>query len=127
VPPDVLDSHYLVQVALLDPAACGEVERQFILPQFDVALSAAVATVDDWHDVPGLAVRPPDVRRYLVRAKPDALRAFAEANGLADLPARDLRPGVLAPPPWFWPRVHATPRLACAKRKGEIRIVSLCF
>src|ERR1017187_309719 len=30
----VLDSHYLIQVALLDPTVHAEVERQFILPSF---------------------------------------------------------------------------------------------
>ena len=59
---------------------------QFILPHFDVALShAAVATIDDYRDMPGLEVRPPDVQRYFVRVKPDVLQAFAAETGLAGL------------------------------------------
>ena len=87
---EILDSHYLVQIALLDPSAHADVERERIEPVFDVALSQRVPTVGDYRDVPGLEVRPPDVHRYLVRVKPDALQAFAEKNGLSDLPARDI-------------------------------------
>ena len=87
---EILDSHYLVQIALLDPSTHGDVERECIAPVFDIALSERVATVGDHRDVPGLEVRPPDVHRYLVRVKPDALQAFAEKNGLGDLPPRDI-------------------------------------
>ena len=90
VPPGVLSSHYLIQIALLDPAAHAEVERQFILPVFDVALSKRIETVADFHDIPGLEVRPPDVHRYLVRVKPDVLRKFAHEAGLQHLAPRDL-------------------------------------
>jgi glutamate synthase domain-containing protein 1/glutamate synthase domain-containing protein 3 len=87
---EVLDSNYLLQIALLDPSAQADVEREYIRPVFDVALSMRVATVDDYRGVPGLEVQPPDVHRYLVRVKPDVLQAFAEKNGISDLPARDI-------------------------------------
>jgi glutamate synthase domain-containing protein 1/glutamate synthase domain-containing protein 3 len=87
---EVLSSHYLIQIALLDPGVHAEVERQFITPVFDVALSKRVETVDDFRDVPGLEVRPPDVHRYLVRVKPDLLQKLAHEAGLAHLSPRDL-------------------------------------
>jgi glutamate synthase domain-containing protein 1/glutamate synthase domain-containing protein 3 len=87
---ELLDSHYLLQIALLDPAARKEVEQQYVEPVFDVGFSAPIPTVDDYRDIPGLEVKPPDVHRYLVRVKPDALGAFAEKNGLGDLPAREV-------------------------------------
>jgi glutamate synthase domain-containing protein 1/glutamate synthase domain-containing protein 3 len=87
---EVLDSHYLVQIALLDASVHGDVEREYIRPVFDVAVSARVPTMDDYRHVRGLEARPPDVHRYFVRVKPDALRAFAEKNGLGDLPPRDI-------------------------------------
>ena len=87
---DVLDSNYLLQIALLDPSAQAHVEREYIRPVFDIALSMRVPALDDYHDVPGLEVRPPDVHRYLVRVKPDVLQAFAEKNGISDLPPRDI-------------------------------------
>ena len=87
---EVLDSHYLLQIALLDPKARSEVEGVCLTPNFEVALSAPVTPIDDYRDVPGLEVRPPDVQRYLVRVKPAVLTEFAERNGLTDLPAREV-------------------------------------
>ena len=90
VPRDVLDHSYLLQIALLDPACHAELERQFILPNFDVALSVRQAHIDDHRDIPGLEVRPPDIQRYVVRAKPELLKAFARQTGLESLPQREL-------------------------------------
>ena len=87
---ETLDSHYLLQVALLDPECHAELERQFILPHFDVLLSTRQPHIDDYRDIPGLEVRPPDVHRYVVRAKPEALASFAKSAGLEDLPGRAL-------------------------------------
>ena len=87
---EVLDSHYLLQVALLDPTVHPEMERQFVLPHFDVALSTRQEHIDDHRDIPGLTVRPPDVHRYVVRAKPAVLKGFAESNGLEKLSPREL-------------------------------------
>lgn len=87
---EVLDSHYLLQIALLDPAVHAELERAFVLPFFDVALSTRQPHIDDHRDLPGLTVRPPDVHRYVVRVKPDLLRRFAAENGLEQLPAREV-------------------------------------
>jgi len=87
---DVLDSHYLVQIALLDPDCHAELERRFILPSFDIALSTRQPHVDDYRDVPGLEVCPPDVHRYIVRVKPAVLEKFAKDTGLGSLSPRDL-------------------------------------
>jgi glutamate synthase domain-containing protein 1/glutamate synthase domain-containing protein 3 len=86
----VLDNYYLLQIALLDPTCHAELERQFILPNFEVALSARQPHIDDYRDIPGLEVRPPDVHRYMVRAKPELLKTFAEQTGLEGLSSRDL-------------------------------------
>jgi len=87
---EALDSHYLLQIALLDSDAHAEVERQFVLPYFDVALSTRQPHIDDYRDLPGLEVRPPDVHRYAVRVKPEALAAFANTAGLKGLEPRQL-------------------------------------
>jgi glutamate synthase domain-containing protein 1/glutamate synthase domain-containing protein 3 len=87
---EMLDSHYLLQIALLDPTCHAELEREFILPNFNIALSTRQAHIDDYRDIPGLEVRPPDVHRYVVRVKPDVLKAFAIGNGLECLSPRDL-------------------------------------
>ncbi len=87
---EMLESHYLLQLALLDAECHAELEREYVLPFFDVALSVRQPHVDDYRDVPGLEVRPPDVHRYVVRVKPDVLKAFAATSGLGDLAPRAL-------------------------------------
>ena len=90
VSPDVLRTHYLIQVACLDSGARGEVEAECLTGRFDIAEAHAVRAVDDWRSVPDLEVRPPDVVRYFCRVKPEVLARFAEENGLRHLPARQV-------------------------------------
>ena len=59
-------------------------------PNFDIALSTRQAHIDDYRDIPGLEVRPPDVHRYVVRVKPGVLKTFAETAGLEGLAPREL-------------------------------------
>ena len=73
----VLEDDYILQVALLDPQARGEVEKRFIEPYFDIDQGGMVSTVSSYRDVPLLDVRPPDVARYFVRVKPAVLAGFA--------------------------------------------------
>jgi len=87
---EVLDSHYILQIALLDPAAHEELERRYVLPNFDIALSQRIETIGDYRDIPGLDVKPPDVHRYIVRAKRDVLAKFARGAGLEALGPRDI-------------------------------------
>jgi glutamate synthase domain-containing protein 1/glutamate synthase domain-containing protein 3 len=86
---EVLDTHYMLQVALLDPGARGQVEAANIDPCLEVHKAEALPTVDDYREVEGLEVRPPDVWRYFVRVRPDVLDRFIGQHGLGDLdPAR---------------------------------------
>jgi glutamate synthase domain-containing protein 1/glutamate synthase domain-containing protein 3 len=87
---EVLDESYILQVALLNPDARGEVEKEFVTPFFDVQHSYVLATVDDYRDVPLLEVKPPDVMRYFVRVKPDVLQKFSEDKKLGFLSPREL-------------------------------------
>jgi hypothetical protein len=86
---EVLDSHYLLQIALLDPACHAELERRFILHTLTLPLPAD-RRIDDHRDIPGLEVSPPDVHRYVVRVKPDVLKAFAATAELEGLAPREL-------------------------------------
>jgi glutamate synthase domain-containing protein 1 len=90
VSPDVLREATLLQVAYLDGGARPEVERDAILPYYDVLQAYPIPTLDDYRQVPGLEMRPPDVVRYFVRAKPHALAAFAAENNLEDLDTRQV-------------------------------------
>ncbi|MFC1816096.1 glutamate synthase [Thermodesulfobacteriota bacterium] len=88
VTPSVLDSHYLLQVALLDPNVRPEVETANIVPFMDIHKDGPVPAVDDYRDIEGLAVKPPDVWRYFVRVKPDVLDRFVAENNLQDMDPR---------------------------------------
>jgi glutamate synthase domain-containing protein 3 len=76
-----------VQVALLDPAAEAEVEKTSIAPLLEIDHKARVEPAADHRDL-GLEVKPPDVVRYFVRVRKDALEKFASASGLEDAPQR---------------------------------------
>ncbi|MGA3094551.1 MAG: glutamate synthase [Dehalococcoidales bacterium] len=85
---EVLDSHYLLQVALLDCSARSEIEAEFITPHLDVHRAAEVPHLADYREVPGLEVRPPEVMRYFVRVKPDVLKLFMAEHRLSDMDVR---------------------------------------
>jgi glutamate synthase domain-containing protein 1/glutamate synthase domain-containing protein 3 len=84
----VLDEHYMLHIALLDPNVRAEVENEFITPHFDVAASAPLDKVDDWQAVGDLEVKPPDVWRYFVRVKPKVLDDFIQRSGLKGMDER---------------------------------------
>ncbi len=90
VSPEVLRTHYLIQVAYLDWGARAEVERECLTGRFDITESHPVGRLDDYRTVHGLQVCPPDVMRYFCRVKPEVLARFAEENGLRHLPARQV-------------------------------------
>ncbi|MEJ2096994.1 MAG: glutamate synthase [Deltaproteobacteria bacterium] len=82
---EVLDTHYMLQVALLNPEVRPQVESSHIEPFFEIHKAGAVPTVDDYRDIEGLEVKPPDVWRYFVRVKPDVLDRFINEKGLTAL------------------------------------------
>jgi glutamate synthase domain-containing protein 1 len=92
VSPDVLRTHYLIQVAYLDPGAQAQVERECLTGRFDITQSYPVETLDarGYAALSGLEVRPPTVVRYFCRVKPERLAHFAEEHGLRHLPARQV-------------------------------------
>jgi glutamate synthase domain-containing protein 1/glutamate synthase domain-containing protein 3 len=77
----ILDTHYMLQVALLKPQARLDMEAFSIEPFLEVAKAERIPTLDDYREVEGLEVKPPDVWRYFVRAKRNALDRFIEENG----------------------------------------------
>jgi glutamate synthase domain-containing protein 1/glutamate synthase domain-containing protein 3 len=84
---DTLKNGYLLQVALLDPDAEGQVEGEFIAPYLEIDQKTRIEPVADYRDI-GLEVHPPDIVRYFVRAKDSALSHFAEKTDLASAPQR---------------------------------------
>ncbi len=87
VPQDVLEDHYLLQVAYLDDDAISRVETTNITPWFDIYTSERTPTIDDYTAI-GLEVKPPDVWRYFVRVKPAVLEKFIQDNLLFEMDKR---------------------------------------
>ena len=86
----ILDEDYCLQVALLDPSAKGEVEKEFIEPYFTIDQGGTIPTVKDFRDVPLLEQKPPDVARYFVRVKSETLDRFADEKKLTGLTTQEI-------------------------------------
>ena len=82
---NILDTHYMLQVALLKPESRPAVEAFSIEPFLEVTKAERIPTLDDYRGVEGLEVKPPDVWRYFVRAKRSALDRFIQENGFHDI------------------------------------------
>ncbi len=82
---EVLDSNYLLQVAFLDPKSIPDVEASSITPYLEVHKAEEIPTMDDYRDVPGLEIKPPDVWRYFVRVKKNVMDRFITENHLQDM------------------------------------------
>jgi glutamate synthase domain-containing protein 1 len=82
---EVLNESFLLQVALLDESVLADLEKTYIRPHFDVDHEGFLDTVDDYRDIQGLEVKPPAVKRYFVRVKPDVLARFQKERGLGGL------------------------------------------
>ena len=82
---EILENDYLLQIAYLDEKAREDLEDQWVFPPFEVHHQNAVATLDDFKQVPGLEVKPPAVFQYFVRVKPAALDAFIQEKNLGEL------------------------------------------
>ncbi|MDH4209789.1 MAG: hypothetical protein OEV76_13005, partial [Anaerolineae bacterium] len=90
VSPQILRNDYLIQIAFLDPKAQERVEKEYLRPFFEIHQAYCVPTLDDYRQVEGLEVRPPDIWRYFARAKAEVLDQFAAENSLEDLAPRQV-------------------------------------
>lgn len=87
IPKDVLEDHYLLQVAYIDETAGAQVEASHISPHFDIYKSEKTPTIGDYKSI-GLEVKPPEVWRYFVRVKPGVLDQFIRFNTLYEMDKR---------------------------------------
>jgi len=88
VPKDILDDHYLVQVAYVDPSYREALEREFIDDRYQVHTRYQVDECNDPFVMASLPVRPPLVWRYFCRARPEKLNEFIEGRGLQGMEVR---------------------------------------
>ncbi len=85
---EVLEEDYILQIAVLDEGVMEDLEQRYIEPCFEVDFAEKIPHIDDYRDIAGLDVRPPDVRRYFVRVNPAVLREFSARNHLEGLSER---------------------------------------
>ncbi len=84
---EILEDHYLLQVAFLEPECQKELETTCITPFLNVHSSELIDTIDDYTAI-GLEVKPPDVCRYFVRVKDEVLDSFIKENKLEKMDKR---------------------------------------
>ncbi|MHA1111648.1 MAG: hypothetical protein ACTSRE_11140 [Promethearchaeota archaeon] len=84
----ILESHYLVVIAYLEPKIRKELEQEFIYSVYDVQSSHEYETRD--YKEMNLLVEPPTVVRYFCKPKADKLKAFQIETGMKnDIKAED--------------------------------------
>jgi len=85
---EILRDDYILQIAVLEAGVMDDLETRFIEPFFDVDFSERIPHVDDYRDIEGLDVCPPEVFRYFVRVRPEVLKGFISKNKLEGMPTR---------------------------------------
>ena len=84
VPEEILDDHYLLQVAYFDDESIKKVESTNINKIFDIFKAQKIPTIENYKDI-DLEIKPPEVWQYFVRVKPDILQQFIKDNALQDM------------------------------------------
>lgn len=87
---DVLESHYLLAIAYLDADVRRDVEQKYIDPFFVIRAIHEPSTIEEFRELPGLEVQPPEVVLYFARIRDETLTKFRGAHSL-NLPDRQLR------------------------------------
>ncbi|MBW1802023.1 MAG: glutamate synthase, partial [Deltaproteobacteria bacterium] len=85
---EILEEDYILQIAVLEEGVMEDLEKRFIDPSFNVDFSERIPTIDDYRDIRGLEVRPPDVARYFVRVKPEVLDDFIAGHDFKGISKR---------------------------------------
>lgn len=81
----ILEEDYMIQVAYLDPEARKQVEKEFIFSILEVHSFTRLPTVNDFRDVGGLDIKPPEVWRYFFQVKEEVLNHFIRIHSLDTL------------------------------------------
>ncbi len=85
---EILEEDYILQIAVLEKGIMEDLDQRFIDPFLNVDFAERIPHTDDYRDISGLNVQPPDVCRYFVRVKSKVLDAFISNNGLEKLTRR---------------------------------------
>ncbi len=85
---EVLTDDYILQIALLQEDSLESLENQFIKPYFQIDFYERIPHVQDYRDIEGLDVRPPEVVRYFVKVKSEVLDDFIKKNNMIGISRR---------------------------------------
>ena len=85
---EILENNYILQIAVLEEEVMEDLKKSFIEPSFQVDFFEKIPHIDDYRDIPGLVVRPPDIWRFFVRVKTQVLEEFERRNGLKGISRR---------------------------------------
>jgi glutamate synthase domain-containing protein 1/glutamate synthase domain-containing protein 3 len=80
---------YAIQVGSLKENAHTTIEEEFITPHFAVEKREKQLQVDDFREIRGLEIKPPEIYRYFCRVQKPVLEKFARERGLKDLGAAE--------------------------------------
>jgi len=78
----ILEEDYIIQIAYLDRSVRLEVEDQFLVPFMEIHKKEKIPTVDDYRQIEGLEIEPPEVWRYFCRVKMHILEDFVRKSKL---------------------------------------------
>jgi glutamate synthase domain-containing protein 1/glutamate synthase domain-containing protein 3 len=84
----VMEEDYLIAVAYLDSSVREKVEKTSINPTFEVDHVCEQPHIDDYTDLDGLDVLPPEVVYYFASIKPEVVDAFRTEFKMGDAPQR---------------------------------------
>lgn len=76
--------HYALHIGYMDRKVVEKVEEEFITPNFDISDRFDLPSVDDFQDIPGIAIEPPAVTRYFCRVRRGVLSKFSSESGIED-------------------------------------------
>ena len=85
---EVLTDDYILQIALLQEDSLESLENQFIKPYFQIDFYERIPHVQDYRDIEGLDVCPPEVVRYFVKVKSEVLDDFIKKNNMIGISRR---------------------------------------
>ena len=85
---EILNDDYILQIAALEEDVIDDLERRFIEPYFSVHFSERIPHINDYRDIRGLRVQPPEVFRFFVRVKQEVLATFMAKNGMTEMGIR---------------------------------------
>jgi glutamate synthase domain-containing protein 1/glutamate synthase domain-containing protein 3 len=85
---ETLNSHYMLNIAVLNLDSLDSVKESCVTPFFDVTKENLLDHLSDFRDLEGLEVKPPEVWQAFVRVKSHILERFANQNDLNGLAER---------------------------------------